>query len=154
MSDLLKDPLLKIRPMTNDDVEAVMVVELCCYEFPWTEGIFRDSLRVGYNCWVSTLGERIIGYGVVSVAVGEAHLLNLCTHPDFQGQGVAGRLLQHLMTVARKREADTLFLEVRASNKVAIGLYESIGFNEIGRRRGYYPDQQGREDAIILAYSL
>ncbi len=140
--------------MIEGDIEAVMVVERLCYEFPWTEGIFSDSLRVGYNCWVYTHGERIIGHGVTSVAAGEAHLLNLCIHPEFQGQGLARRLLQRLMTRVCNGEADTLFLEVRSSNKVAIGLYESMGFNEIGRRHGYYPAQQGREDAILFAFCL
>jgi ribosomal-protein-alanine N-acetyltransferase len=71
-----------------------------------------------------------------------------------RGQGLARRLLQRLINQAREREADTAFLEVRASNRVALGLYESLGFNEIGLRRGYYPADKGREDAILLAKAL
>lgn len=154
MNAILKDPTLKLRPMTQRDIDGVMVVERHGYEFPWTEGIFSDCLKVGYSSWTCLLGEQIIGYGVMSVAAGEAHILNLCIHPEFQGQGLARRLLQRLLTQAREAEADSVFLEVRSSNRVAIGLYESVGFNEIGRRRGYYPAQRGREDAILFAFCL
>lgn len=154
MSAILKDPLLLIRPMRDSDIEAIMEVELLCYEHPWTEGIFRDCLRVGYCSWVYLLEQRVIGYGVMSVAVGEAHILNLCIHPEYQKQGLARRLLQRLLTLARKHGADTAFLEVRSSNRIALGLYESTGFNEIGMRRGYYPAKKGREDAVLLALNL
>lgn len=131
-----------------------MEVELLCYEYPWTEGIFKDCLRVGYCSWVYMLDQRLIGYGVMSVAVGEAHILNLCIHPEHQGEGLARCLLQRLLTLAREHSADTVFLEVRSSNRIALGLYESIGFNEIGMRRGYYPAKKGREDAVLLALNL
>ena len=154
MIAILKDPLLSMRPMQDADVVEVMVLERLAYPFPWTEGIFRDCLRVGYSCWVYTLDDRIIGYGVMSVAVGEAHILNICIHPDYQGQGLGRRLLQRLLTLARKHGADTAFLEVRASNRTALRLYLDMGFNEVGLRRGYYPIREGREDAVVLALSL
>ena len=154
MSAILKDPLLRMRPMQESDIEAVMEVELLCYEHPWTEGIFRDCLRVGYCSWVYMLDQCVIGYGVMTVAVGEAHILNLCIHPEHQGQGLARRLLQRLLTLAREHGVDTAFLEVRSSNRIALGLYESIGFNEIGMRRGYYPAIKGREDAVLLALNI
>jgi len=140
--------------MSDEDVDEVMSVEREAYPFPWTAGIFRDCLRVGYCCWVCTLGEQIIGYGVMSVAAGEAHILNLCVKPKMQGQGLGRRLMNRLLTLAREHHAEEVFLEVRASNTPALRLYESIGFNEIGTRRSYYPAANGREDAIILAYSL
>ncbi|OOZ35371.1 ribosomal protein S18-alanine N-acetyltransferase [Solemya velesiana gill symbiont] len=154
MSAILKDPLLQIRPMRTADVEAVMVVEQAAYDFPWTAGIFRDCLRVGYCCWVVALDQRIIGYAIMSVAAGEAHILNVCIHPEMQGHGLGRRLMQRFITLARERSADTIFLEVRDSNKAAIHLYDTLGFNEVGRRRGYYPAAGGREDAIVLAFSL
>ncbi|PLX59768.1 ribosomal protein S18-alanine N-acetyltransferase [Sedimenticola selenatireducens] len=154
MSAILRDPLLRIRPLREDDIDAIMTVEHRCYDHPWTAGIFRDSLRVGYVCWGYFLDRRLVGYGVMSVAAGEAHVLNICTDPEMRGQGLARRLMQRLINQAREREADTVFLEVRASNRVALGLYESLGFNEIGLRRGYYPADKGREDAILLAKAL
>ncbi|MEW7976798.1 MAG: ribosomal protein S18-alanine N-acetyltransferase, partial [Candidatus Sedimenticola endophacoides] len=151
MNALLKDPLLRLRPMTDEDVDAVMEVEREAYPFPWSHGIFHDCLRVGYCCWVCTLEERIVGYAVMSVAAGEAHLLNLCVKPARQGQGLGRRLMRRLMNLAREHRADELFLEVRVSNTPALELYHALGFNEIGRRRGYYPLPRGREDAILLA---
>jgi ribosomal-protein-alanine N-acetyltransferase len=90
----------------------------------------------------------------MSVAVGEAHILNLCVAPAWQGEGLGRRLLERLLGVARQHHADTAYLEVRMSNDKAIALYESVGFREIGRRRGYYPHQVGREDALVYAKTL
>lgn len=154
MSAILKDPLLHLRKLQTDDLDAIMAVELRCYDHPWTPGIFRDSLRVGYSCWGCFLGEHLLGYGIMSVAAGEAHLLNICVDPEYRGQGLARRLIERLINQAREREADTLFLEVRTGNRAAQGLYQSLGFNEIGRRRGYYPAVGGREDAILFAKAL
>ncbi|MCW8906219.1 MAG: ribosomal protein S18-alanine N-acetyltransferase [Sedimenticola sp.] len=154
MSAILKDPLLQLKKLREDDLDAIMAVELRCYQHPWTAGIFRDSLRVGYSCWGCFLGQQLLGYGIMSVAAGEAHLLNICVDPRYRGQGLARRLIQRLISQARERDADTLFLEVRVSNRVAQGLYGSLGFNEIGQRRGYYPASGGREDAILFAKVL
>jgi ribosomal-protein-alanine N-acetyltransferase len=140
--------------MRLEEVTEVMRVERAAYTHPWTEGIFLDCLRVGYCCWVGELDGELAGHGVLSVAVGEAHLLNLCVHPDLQGHGVGRRLLTRLVRLAAEHQADTVFLEVRVSNKVAIALYESEGFNEVGVRRGYYPCTTGREDAVVFAKSL
>ncbi len=154
MSALLKDPLLRLRPMRESDVDAVMEVEASAYDYPWTAGIFHDCLRVGYCSWVYLLDEKIIGHGVMSVVAGECHILNVCLHPDWQHRGLGRRLVNRLLNIARQRRADTAFLEVRESNRVALALYRSMGFNEIGVRRGYYPAAKGRENAQILALTL
>ena len=154
MSALLRDPLLDIRPMRDEDLEAVIGIELQVYDFPWTLGIFRDCLRAGYCCWVLTLGEGVVGYGVTMVAVQECHLLNLCIHPGWQGQGLGHKLIQHLLKLARQSGAESAFLEVRESNAKARALYRRLGFVEVGRRRDYYPRQNGREDALLLSLTL
>lgn len=154
MSALLKEPSPRMRPMEETDIGAVLAVERAGYPHPWTEGNFRDCLRAGYCCWVLEQDGAIIGHGVLSVAVGEAHVLNVCVHPDRQGRGLGRRILERLLRLAREHEADTAFLEVRASNTVAQRLYESAGFNEIGLRRGYYPARNGREDAVVYARDL
>jgi ribosomal-protein-alanine N-acetyltransferase len=146
--------LLRLRPMTDSDLEAVMAVEQMAYPYPWTDSIFRDCLRVGYCCWVCELRRDIIGYAVMSVAVGECHLLNLCIHPHWQGHGLGRKLLLRMLNIGQRHHADTAFLEVRASNHPAIELYLSAGFNEINRRKAYYPADHGREDALVLAKSL
>jgi ribosomal-protein-alanine N-acetyltransferase len=154
MCAVLKDPLLCLRPMTDTDLRSVMAVERAAYEYPWSLGILCDCLQVGYCCWVWQLDRRILGHGVMSVAAGECHLLNICIHPDWQGQGLGRCMLTRLLTVGRRHQADTAFLEVRVSNVVALRLYRGEGFNEVGVRRGYYPHRSGREDALVLAKDL
>jgi ribosomal-protein-alanine N-acetyltransferase len=154
MNAILRDPTLSLRPMTEGDLEAVAQMESRSYAFPWTQDIFRDCLRVGYCCRVCMLGQRLIGYAIMSVAVGESHLLNICVDPEFQGQRLGRRILERMLNLAKQRGADTAFLEVRPSNRAAVALYHSLGFNEIGLRRGYYPAAQGREDALVLACAL
>ena len=148
------EPRLRLRPMREDDVDAVIAIERSAYPFPWTPGIFRDCLRAGYPAWVLQDSGGIFGYGVLSVAAGEAHLLNVCIQPRLQGRGHGRRLLRALMRIARGEGAQRVFLEVRPSNPHAVALYQDEGFNEIGRRPRYYPDHGGREDAIVMALEL
>lgn len=143
-----------LRPMREADLDAVMAIELRAYPFPWTRGIFRDCLQAGYPMWLQEQQGAIVGYGVLSIAAGEAHVLNLCTTPGHEGQGLGQRMLQALLKIARGHRAQRVFLEVRPSNPRAITLYERSGFNEIGRRPRYYPAHDGREDAIVMAMEL
>ncbi len=145
---------LVIQPMSKADIAAVFDIEKRAYEHGWTEGILRDCLRVGYLCWTVQMEQRMIGYGILSVAAGEAHLLNLAIDPEFQKRGLGRRVLHFLVDVAQKQGVETIFLEVRDSNKSAIALYFDEGFNQIGVRNDYYPTDSGREDAIIMAYSF
>jgi ribosomal-protein-alanine N-acetyltransferase len=141
--------------MREGDLDAVMRIEARAYPFPWTPGIFRDCLRAGYPMWLQERDGEIVGYGVLSVAAHEAHLLNLCTAPGWEGHGLGQRMLHALLRVARGHGAQRVFLEVRPSNPRAIALYERNGFNEIGRRPRYYPAaDNGREDAIVMAIEL
>lgn len=144
----------QLRPMTEDDVDAVHAIEARAYEFPWTPGIFRDCLRAQYPAWVLVDGGGIAGYVLMSIAAGEAHILNVCVAPDRQGRGLGRRLVRSMLQVARGRRVERVFLEVRPSNPGAIGLYESEGFNAIGRRPRYYPARTGREDAVVMAMEL
>lgn len=148
------DPVWRVREMASADLGAIYRIEQSAYPFPWTRGIFADCLRVGYCCRVLFIGDDLAGYGIMSVVAGEAHLLNLCTAPAHRGRGVARRLLEHLVLEARMRQAGRLFLEVRPSNRVAVALYEKAEFKIIGRRPGYYPDQGGREDALVMVRRL
>ncbi|ASR44882.1 ribosomal-protein-alanine N-acetyltransferase [Xanthomonas citri pv. mangiferaeindicae] len=143
-----------LRPMRDDDLDAVMAVELRAYPFPWTRGIFEDCLRAGYPAWVLHTDGDILGYGVLSIAAGEAHVLNVCVDLHAQGRGLGRRLFRALVDTARRHGAQRVFLEVRPSNPHAIALYHDEGFNEIGRRPRYYPAHYGREDAIVMAREL
>jgi len=154
VSAVVKQPCPRLRPMSVEDLERVMAIETRAYEFPWTAGIFRDCLRVGYCCWCYERGGELLGYGVMSVAAGESHILNLTVRPESQRQGIGQKLMKHFMQLARRHDADMIMLEVRPSNAPAIALYRKLGFDEIGLRRNYYPARDGREDALILARSL
>ncbi len=139
-----------IRAMHELDVPAVVAIERAAYQFPWSEGIFRDCLRVGYVCRVIEAGGEPAGYGIMSMGAGEAHILNLCVHADHRERGLARRMLCDLLDRARAAGMHEAFLEVRPSNHIAARLYHSLGFEQVGVRRGYYQSATGREDAQVL----
>jgi [ribosomal protein S18]-alanine N-acetyltransferase len=143
-----------LRAMRDADIAAVMAIETRAYPFPWTDGIFRDCINACYPSWLLMQDDVVIGYGVISVAAREAHILNICIDPDAQSHGHGRRLLRALVRIARTQNAERVFLEVRPSNPRAIALYFDEGFNEIGRRPRYYPAHTGREDAIVMAMEL
>jgi ribosomal-protein-alanine N-acetyltransferase len=143
-----------IRSMAPSDVQAVAAVERRSYQFPWGAGIFRDCLLAGYQCLVLEAEDGIVGYGIMSIAAAEAHLLNLCIRPEDQNKGHGRRLLEALLSRAREANVEKVFLEVRPSNGIAIELYRSVGFERIGIRPSYYQAEHGREDAVILAANL
>lgn len=145
------DDRITLRTMNYADLRHIMQIEERAYSHPWTIGIFRDCIRVGYNCWVGIIKGRIVGYGVIMLAAGEAHILNLCVDPEHQSKGLGRRILQHLVTRCAQTDIDMVILEVRRSNDNARALYHSEGFHEIGVRKDYYPHAEGREDAIIFA---
>jgi ribosomal-protein-alanine N-acetyltransferase len=154
MNAQAREPVPVMRAMRESDLEWVTAIEQQSYPFPWTYGIFRDCLRAGYGCWVLEQVDSVIGYGILSVAAGEAHVLNVCVMPASQGVGHGRRLMKRLIDLARWHRAERVFLEVRPSNPRAIALYHDLGFNEIGRRPNYYPAEKGREDAIVMAIEL
>lgn len=141
------------RPMTEADLDEVVQIECAAYSHPWSRKLFHDGLS-SYDCWVMFEGERQVGHAILSVIIDEAHLLNITVKPENQGRGLGLELLEHLMTQAYAMNGRECFLEVRDSNQSAYRLYERYGFNEIGRRRDYYPIAGGREDAIVMACTL
>jgi [ribosomal protein S18]-alanine N-acetyltransferase len=147
-------PLTRLRPMQTTDLPEVFTIEQQAYTYPWTLKILQDCLKVGYRAWVLEEGTSLVGYAFLTVAAGEAHLLNLCVDPYYQHRGYGRRLLNHILQLARQYQADMIFLEVRPSNIHALHLYTSAGFNQIGVRKNYYPHQNGREDALILGMDL
>ena len=144
---------LSFRTMHADDLKQIMAIEVQAYSHPWTQGIFKDCVR-GHRCWVAMQDDEIVGYGVLMMAPGEAHVLNLCVKPDQQRKGVGRALLRLLAKHSEQAGVDMILLEVRRSNQSAIDLYDDEGFHELGVRKGYYPADDGREDAIIFAKYL
>lgn len=154
MSAVIDQADFIVRPMLDADVPEVMQIETSAYEFPWSKQIFKDCIRVGYSCRVLTNDSEIIAYSIMSSGAGEAHLLNICVKKEYRSQGLGGYILQAMIDIAKTKNVDTIFLEVRPTNHAALNLYSKCGFNEIGNRKDYYPAKGGREDAVILALSL
>lgn len=150
----MSDTSLHFRPMTSQDLEQVMRVEHEVYEFPWTERIFSDCMRVGYHCWIAMLQQVVVGHAVISVVADESHMLNLSIAKAYQRKGFGRQFVDFLLAEARSRNAQTMLLEVRPSNQIAINCYNHAGFNEIGSRKDYYPATGGREDALLLAKQI
>lgn len=154
MSAVLKPLEFDFRPMARQDLDSLVRIERAAYPYPWTLGNFRDCLEAGYSCWVAEIDGRLAGYWIMMLAVGEGHILNCCVAPDWQGRGFGRQLVEHLMGTARDHGTEFLFLEVRPSNTVAVGLYKRLGFETIGVRKGYYPADQGQEDALVMKRDL
>jgi ribosomal-protein-alanine N-acetyltransferase len=142
------------RAMRFPDIARVMEVEKDCYSIPWTSQNFKDCLNSGYHCRIFEQGSDFIGHGVLAIGAGQAQILNLCIRPVFRRSGRGRAMLQHLVGLAESADAESVFLEVRVSNKGAQQLYNLEGFNEVGSRDGYYPAKNGREDALVFARSL
>jgi len=142
------------RPMRPEDLDRVCAIERRIYAFPWSQGNFADSLTAGYLCTVMECAGTLVGYGVLTSAAGEAHLLNLSIDAPWQGQGLGRALLMYHIDLARSHDARIVLLEVRPSNAAARALYERAGFERIALRRGYYPAEHGREDALVLVLRL
>jgi ribosomal-protein-alanine N-acetyltransferase len=143
--------LATIRQMNHDDLAHVCDIERRSYEFPWSHGVFRDCLLAGYQCMVLVLDQRVVGYAVLSIAAGEAHILNICVEPSLRARGLGATLLDELLLRARAASVREVFLEVRPSNESAIALYKKKGFVQIANRPAYYQAHDGREDAAVLS---
>lgn len=151
MSAAIDTAELRVRAMTEADLEAVWDIERRAYHYPWSRGIFIDCLRVPYQCDVLEQDGRVTGYAIVSMAADEAHLLNLCLDPDAQGLGLGRFMLDHVLEAAQEQKARVIYLEVRPSNQRAVALYLRNGFRRIGVRPRYYRSGDGREDALVFA---
>ena len=133
-----------MRPPIADTSLRWYAIETRSYAFPWSEGVFRDCIGGPQHCWVAVNDAGVvIGHAVCSVAVGEAHLLNICITRDQQGYGYGRQFLRFVLRELQRAGAEVLFLEVRPTNRVATALYDSFGFREIGVRKDYYPAPLG-----------
>lgn len=153
MSAVLKDPP-RLAVMVDEDLEEVVAIEDAIYTHPWTRGNFTDSMHAGYDCRTWRHDGELVGYFILMVAAGEAHLLNLSIAARHQRSGQGRALLREATELARRRGARSMFLEVRPSNLAAQALYTRFGFRRIAVRRGYYPAHAGREDALVFTLPL
>jgi [ribosomal protein S18]-alanine N-acetyltransferase len=144
----------RVRVLRERDLFDMLPIERRAYEFPWSEGIFRDCFRARHSGLALECQNRLIGYGLLSCAAGEAHLLNVAIDPEYQGLGYGRHLTKRLIDLARWHYAEVLLLEVRQSNTRAQALYQSLGFGVIGERKNYYPGRTRREDACVMRLDL
>lgn len=143
-----------IRPMQVADIKAVAAIEARSYRFPWSESLLRSCLKAGYYGCVLEGPAGICGYALLTHAAGEAHVLNVCVAPEYQGRGLGKQLMRHLIHFCRYHGDSKIFLEVRESNQVAQNLYTCLGFVTIGQRKDYYRDGEHRENAVVMALEL
>ncbi|MEL0082399.1 MAG: ribosomal protein S18-alanine N-acetyltransferase [Gammaproteobacteria bacterium] len=132
----------------------VCEIEDRAYPYPWSQRVFADCLNAGYSCHLLWKGDQLVGYCLVAIAAGEAHLLNICIDPREQGRGHASRFLEIILRITAQLNAQTVYLEVRPSNRAALALYKKFDFDRIGLRKNYYRAETGREDAVVLSRDI
>lgn len=135
-------------------MDRIFEIEELSYPFPWSRGLFVDCLRAGYAFFGLQIGKELAGYSIFNWAAGEAHLLNLCIHPEWQQRGYGSLLLEYAINHVASLGCESMFLEVRASNLRAASLYANRGFRIIGRRFSYYQAGEAREDATVMRLLL
>ena len=138
----------------EQDIDIALDIERESNPFPWTAKNFKDCIEKGYYSLVLKEGMKVIGFAILSVSTEESHLLNIGLTSSKRGQGLGKELLEKIIMAAEVMGSKKIFLEVRISNVIAIDLYKTSGFKEIGLRKNYYRTKEGREDAILMSKSL
>lgn len=142
----------ELLPLDSRWHDSVIAIEKAAHSHPWAESLLvKPEGKFGCNR-VLVNKNTVIGYFFAQCVAGEASLLNIAIAPEYQGKGYGKQLLQAFLDCMREAGGEEAWLEVRESNKPAIALYESLGFNEFDRRYDYYPTASGREDALIMSY--
>ena len=146
-----------IREMQDDDLSEVVSLVDEASEFAWNAKRILDSLNSPYDrCLLLCDAEAggILAYAVLHLVLDESQLLNIAVLKSQQGQGLGSYFIQQLIAVAQRDNARLMLLEVRATNRAAIRLYEKQGFIRNGVRKAYYPADSGREDAWLYSLSI
>lgn len=147
-------PEITIRSMTIDDIDEVLEVEHASFNTPWTRVAFENEILNNNfaTYFVAEDNEQVVGYSGVWVIIDEAHITNIAVLPDYRGLKLGEALLRQLVIHAKACRSRTMTLEVRISNKVAMNLYEKLGFQKGGTRKSYYTDNH--EDAYVMWVGL
>ena len=146
--------IVRVRPMQEVDLTAVIKLEKQSYLFPWPSWIMRRALRTGFSCWVVERRGEILGYGIMSMRKELVHIMNMCVAKRYRSQGIGRRILIQMLVAARAHNCVRAWLEVRPNNYSAIHLYKRLGFRKIGMRKNYYPARWGRQHALIMTRQL
>jgi ribosomal-protein-alanine N-acetyltransferase len=144
-----------LRTVTELDIPQLCAIEIATQSAPWPRETFEKCFQAKCHGWViAEPADKVIGFILVFIQVGECHILNLCVDPNQQRQGYGAQLVSQALTEAKQQGATIAFLEVRSSNENAIALYKKMGFTKIGERKGYYSAAEGREDAWVFVSQL
>lgn len=135
-----------------DDVDNVYAIEQLSQSHPMAKSVMLSCLSKRYFNSRLFVDEKLAGFYIGEFVLDESSLIEICIHPDFQGQGLGRQLLAHYIEQAKSKGGLSCWLEVRESNTAAYQLYQSMDFNEVDRRINYYPTASGKEDAIIMSY--
>ncbi|HDR1799799.1 ribosomal protein S18-alanine N-acetyltransferase [Pasteurella multocida] len=147
--------MMIITQITEHDLERLFEIEQSAHLVPWSMGILKNTQGENYLNLKLTYYDQTIAFAICQHILDEATLLNIAVAPSFQGKGFGKQLLNHLLQQLTEKGISTLWLEVRESNIAAQKLYEQLGFNEVDRRKNYYPTPHGqRENAIVMARYL
>jgi [ribosomal protein S18]-alanine N-acetyltransferase len=140
---------LRIAPLEERHIARVVEIEKASQSCPWSEQSFRNELSQDHGIFIiGELGTDLIGFAGEWILIDEAHIITVAIAENFRRQGFAEKLIKELLLRALSKGATCATLEVRASNKPAIELYEKMGFAATGKRKNYYPDN--KEDAVIM----
>ena len=154
MSSLQNSLIASYIDMEAIHIKDILIIENNSYGYPWSEKIFNDCLNNNYFCRVLMLDDTLIGFLISSIIQDECHIMNLCIDIKHRGSGYGRLMLNKLHDEIKNHNCKVVFLECRPSNKSAMNLYKSEGYNEIGVRRNYYPAPNGYEDAVMLAKNV
>lgn len=139
--------VMEIRPMTAEDVPAVLALEERVYPEPWSEGVFHDELTQPNRIYLTVVdGGNVVGYAGMMIVFEDAHITTMSVAPEARGSGIGQQMMMRLIDAAVASEAEHLTLEVRLSNEAAQALYRKFGFAPVGVRKDYYL----KEDALIM----
>lgn len=145
-----------LRLLTATDIPRLLEIETATQMSPWREEVFQNCFSSSCDCWgVESDNNNLVGFIIVSFTVlTEGHILNFAVDPAFQQRGYARALLETVLQHAREHQILRLWLEVRRSNTRAIKLYQNAGFVQMGERKNYYAELNGREDALVFLIEL
>ncbi len=142
-----------LKPLTTHDLSDLIELDEATNPHPWTGKQWVDSLE-NHTCYGWWQDESLLGFAVCMITLDEAELLLIAIAPEFQRQKLGSQLIHSILQELSAQAVQKLFLEVRESNEAACGFYIRHSFEQAGRRKGYYPTSQGREDALLYTHAV
>jgi|TARA_B110000014_G_C19971833_1_gene503103 [ribosomal protein S18]-alanine N-acetyltransferase len=140
--------------VVKSDLPEILQIENECHYSPWSKNNFVDAINAKNLFTVIKSNNIVVGYSVALVTLDECQLLNIAVKSDHQKIGLGSMMLEILINYCKENSLINIFLEVRYSNTSAISLYNKFGFNELGVRNNYYKKRNGREDGILMGYTI